>query len=308
LLLHRDHSLAFMTSEDTTTTMARTKTTYPPGGGPSPAQGTRSKSKKGRPKKDNPDDPSDDDDDEMTPIGQNNLQSKLGTGGQKRKAASILPSRASGSKKAKPGSKKKHSHLVTQPNDDDDEDNEKSGSEEEEEEEDVYTTHSAFTAKAGSAKKPPPPPARKASSSSSKGSKGRGKDSLSSRDDGDIPKRNKRGPSFTKEEYTALARAFVNVSQDATIGTDQSSSVLWKKIYDKFLALFENDLSDIGDQARARTPQALKNKWHRNETGLKPMANVFSVIRRKINAYSGALKDARRYMQPMCEGLYTLSS
>jgi hypothetical protein len=51
----------------------------------------------------------------------------------------------------------------------------------------------------------------------------------------------RRPANFTAEEDVFLCRAYVNVSLDPAVGTDQSAETFWKKVKDKFTSLYKEE-------------------------------------------------------------------
>ncbi|SPR01551.1 unnamed protein product (mitochondrion) [Plasmodiophora brassicae] len=80
-----------------------------------------------------------------------------------------------------------------------------------------------------------------------------------------------RGGKWTQEEDTALARAWVVVSEDPIRGNQVKSSTFWGDIFQKFQAA-------IGETAR--TQGALQNRW----TEINKSVQQFSGVLSKINA------------------------
>ena len=89
-----------------------------------------------------------------------------------------------------------------------------------------------------------------------------------------------RPRNFVEEEDVILARAYVNISQDGAIGTNQTIHDFWKRIKEVFDKLVEDDkeLEDMPERA----PTALQNRFDRH---IKPGINRF-------NSFYKALKES----------------
>ncbi|KAG3017535.1 hypothetical protein JG687_00015351 [Phytophthora cactorum] len=62
--------------------------------------------------------------------------------------------------------------------------------------------------------------------------------------------------SWTQEEDVVLCRAYLNVSEDGATGTDQSSTLFRRQIFEAFVLL-------AGSDGSGRNPGALKSRWSR---------------------------------------------
>ena len=64
-----------------------------------------------------------------------------------------------------------------------------------------------------------------------------------------------RGKQSTVPETKALVKAFIHISEDAVVGTDQSSEHLYKRVADKAKTRYEGDWMRTGDACKKRWMQ-----------------------------------------------------
>lgn len=79
------------------------------------------------------------------------------------------------------------------------------------------------------------------------------------------------GEAWSDDEDIMLCTAFVNVSEDGAVGTDQSSAKLWQRVFDKF-----KELCDAKKVSLKRDKAAtLQNRW---ASRIKPDVGLFANI------------------------------
>jgi hypothetical protein len=66
---------------------------------------------------------------------------------------------------------------------------------------------------------------------------------------------------FTPEEDVFLCWAYVNVSLDPAVGTDQSTETFWKKVADKFALLYKEESEILFENAPPRPPASLLTRF-----------------------------------------------
>ncbi|KAH7858964.1 hypothetical protein Vadar_029879 [Vaccinium darrowii] len=81
-----------------------------------------------------------------------------------------------------------------------------------------------------------------------------------------------RNPNWIKEEDEALCKAWLRISEDAVIGTDQPRGKLWERIQDEFNKI-------------------MGHETERNTTGLM---HRWSTLQSHINKYSGCVRKIER--------------
>lgn len=86
-----------------------------------------------------------------------------------------------------------------------------------------------------------------------------------------IAKSNRRGESFSKEENMSLCKAWVAISLDGIIGTDQKGKQLWDRIMD----LYKRAQPDT-----KRSLSSLQKRW--------------TIISKEVTLYSGFYGQADR--------------
>jgi len=74
----------------------------------------------------------------------------------------------------------------------------------------------------------------------------------------------RRPANFTAEEDVFLCRAYVNVSLDPAVGTDQSAETFWKKVKDKFTSLYKEESEILFEEAPPRPPASLLTRFQRH--------------------------------------------
>ena len=80
---------------------------------------------------------------------------------------------------------------------------------------------------------------------------------------------------WTEVEDQHLCIAYINVSEDSSVGTDQNSSKLWNRIYEKFEALRnEQKLPKTRDKSAN-----LQNRW---ASKIKPEVALFANLTHQV--------------------------
>lgn len=87
--------------------------------------------------------------------------------------------------------------------------------------------------------------------------------------------------AWSEREDINLCKAFLNVSEDSSVGTDQSSSKLWQRVFEKFEELRKSDASPLIREKSA----TLQTRWAGK---IKPdvalFANVLHQVKRILDA------------------------
>lgn len=69
-----------------------------------------------------------------------------------------------------------------------------------------------------------------------------------------------RGKNWTPMEDEALCRAWLEVSQDSIVGTNQRTENLYARIFEKFLEYCTEN--DVPGNPELRAPSGIKSQWH----------------------------------------------
>jgi hypothetical protein len=77
-----------------------------------------------------------------------------------------------------------------------------------------------------------------------------------------------RPPNYSQLEDELLCRAYVNISTDPTVGTDQSGETFWKRIKERFDVLAADK-----DKVMDRSSNSLKNRFQKT---IQPEMNYFN--------------------------------
>ena len=77
-----------------------------------------------------------------------------------------------------------------------------------------------------------------------------------------------RAPNYSKTEDELLCRAYVNITTDPTVGTDQTSTTFWQRIKDKF-----DLLRDGKENVKDRSWDSLRNRFQKT---IQPEMNYFN--------------------------------
>ena len=89
-----------------------------------------------------------------------------------------------------------------------------------------------------------------------------------------------RTPNFSAEEDAALTKAWVSVSEQADVGTDQDAQCFWNGIYDKYKAILVEDGAKTEQWLlETRTVSALQCRWRRQ---INKSCQLFLSIMRRI--------------------------
>lgn len=70
----------------------------------------------------------------------------------------------------------------------------------------------------------------------------------------------KRGANWTTQEDEALCIAWLNTSQDASVGINQRATTLYDRVYQHFLAICTE--KQIPGNPDLRAPKGIKARWH----------------------------------------------
>jgi hypothetical protein len=102
----------------------------------------------------------------------------------------------------------------------------------------------------------------------------------------------KRAPNFTTVEDLVLCKSYAAVSEDPTVGTDQTAETFWGKVFESFVLLSAYEAEN--GTFYKRSPKSLKDRFART---IQPSMNIFNryfknVKNRKI---SGVGSDDELY-------------
>ena len=102
----------------------------------------------------------------------------------------------------------------------------------------------------------------------------------------------KRAPNFTTVEDLVLCKSYAAVSEDPTVGTDQTAETFWGKVFESFVLLSAYETEN--GTFYKRSPKSLKDRFART---IQPSMNTFNryfknVKNRKI---SGVGSDDELY-------------
>jgi hypothetical protein len=102
----------------------------------------------------------------------------------------------------------------------------------------------------------------------------------------------KRAPNFTTVEDLVLCKSYAAVSEDPTVGTDQTAETFWGKVFESFVLLSAYETEN--GTFYKRSPKSLKDRFART---IQPSMNTFNryfknVKNRKI---SGVGSDGELY-------------
>ncbi len=102
----------------------------------------------------------------------------------------------------------------------------------------------------------------------------------------------KRAPNFTTVEDLVLCKSYAAVSEDPTVGTDQTAETFWGKVFESFVLLSSYEREN--GSFYKRSPKSLKDRFTRT---IQPSMNTFNryfknVKNRKI---SGVGSDDELY-------------
>ena len=81
----------------------------------------------------------------------------------------------------------------------------------------------------------------------------------------------KRAPNFTNVEDLVLCRAYGAVSEDPTVGTDQTAETFWGKVFESFVLLSAYECEN--GTFYKRSPKSLKDRFTRT---VQPSMNCFN--------------------------------
>jgi hypothetical protein len=84
---------------------------------------------------------------------------------------------------------------------------------------------------------------------------------------------------YSELEDLMLCKAWVNVSQNSQVGTNQTGPTFWKKIQETFTALMDSE-TDVGQQVYIRLPNSLTDRFQRN-------------IQKETTRFNGYLKQRK---------------
>ncbi|XP_058826817.1 uncharacterized protein LOC131686841 [Topomyia yanbarensis] len=80
----------------------------------------------------------------------------------------------------------------------------------------------------------------------------------------------KRGTNWTTQEDEALCAAWLNTSQDASIGINQRAKTLYDRVFDRFLEICSEN--HVPGNPELRAPSGIKARWHH----ISKMASKFA--------------------------------
>jgi hypothetical protein len=101
-------------------------------------------------------------------------------------------------------------------------------------------------------------------------------------------------PNFTPPEILILARSFIQVSEDACVGNDQSDDTFWTRIhlkFDKNIAKANSKHEKVPDfqpLPRGRKLESVKSQWYKR---ILPATQKFQAIYERNPPPSGYLED-----------------
>ena len=85
-----------------------------------------------------------------------------------------------------------------------------------------------------------------------------------------------RSKNFTKDDQMTLCHAWLDVSEDPLVGTDQCSANFWAKV----AAAFNRSMSESGNGDRYREPNSIQLHWR-------------DILQKSVNKLCGAYAKAK---------------
>ena len=85
-----------------------------------------------------------------------------------------------------------------------------------------------------------------------------------------------RAKNFTTEDQIALCNAWLDVSEDPVVGTDQCSADFWAKVADRF----NHSMEESGNAKHCREPPSIQMHWR-------------DILQKSVNKFCGAYAKAK---------------